>query len=351
MSPSEPLFSTFSIIAYDPDAQEWGVAVQSRAFSVGSNVAWAQAGVGAVATQAWTVRSFGPRGLQLLKRGHDPKDVIEHLIAPDKGGARRQLAVMDAQGRAANYTGNECSAWAGGIAEQNVSVQGNILAGERVLTAMLRAFKKTQGKLAERLISTLVAGQKAGGDTRGQQSASLLVVRAQSDIDGMGDRYVDLRVDDHKTPIAELQRIYEVWQLEMYPFLESGRINALLKAKRYARAQKLHRDFAANAERLSRKHPKNADLHNALAWELARNSFGLDAALKYAQRAVKLKPRDVNILDTYAEVLFQRGDAARAVEIERPLASKHPERADLQQQLAKFEKAAIAKTRQGISRA
>src|SRR5947207_1428079 len=186
MSPSEYLVSTFSIIGYDPDAQEWGVAVQSKAFIVGGIVPWAQAGVGAVATQAWTDKSFGPRGLALLKRGHDPKDIIEHLIAADKGGARRQLAVMDASGRAANYTGNECLDWAGGIAEPNVSVQGNILVGERVVTQMLGAFKAAHGKLADRLITSLEAGQKAGGDKRGQQSASLLVVREKSDINGKG---------------------------------------------------------------------------------------------------------------------------------------------------------------------
>lgn len=339
MSFTEYLASTFSIIAYDPDAQEWGVAVQSKAFIVGGIVPWAQAGVGAIATQAWTNKSFGPRGLALLKRGHDPKDVIEHLIGSDKGGARRQLAVLDAQGRAANYTGNECSAWAGGIAEQNVSVQGNILAGERVLTNMLRAFRAKEGKLADRLITALEAGQKAGGDTRGQQSAAVLVAREKSDINGAGDVYVDLRVDDHKTPIAELRRLYGIWEMQLYPQLEGNRINGLLKAKKYARAQKLHREFSANAARLARKYSRDADLMNNLAWQLSKNALGLDAALKYAQRGVKLKPRDENIADTLAEVLYQRGDIGRAVEIERGLVIAHPARADLKGQLAKFEKA------------
>ena len=339
MSPSEYLAATFSIIGYDPDAQEWGVAVQSKAFVVGAIVPWAQAGVGAIATQAWTNKSFGPRGLQLLKRGHDPKDVIQHLIESDKQGARRQLAVMDAQGRAANYTGNECLKWAGGIAEQNVSVQGNILAGERVLTNMLRAFKQRRGKLGERLIAALEAGQKAGGDIRGQQSASLLVVREKSDIDGSGDVYVDLRVDDHKTPIAELRRLYGIWEKQMYPYLEGQRVNALLGAKKYARAQKLHREFSAHAAVLAHKHWQDADLMNNLAWQFAQNALGLDAALKYAQRAVKLKPKDANIADTLAEVYLQRGDAARAIEIERALVAKHPERTDFKTQLDKFEKA------------
>lgn len=339
MSPSAYLASTFSILGYDPENQEWGVAVESRSFVTGGNVPWAKAGVGAIATQAWTKKSFGPRGLALLKRGHDPLDVIEHLIARDPEGARRQLAVMDAQGRTANYTGQECSAWAGGIAAPNVSVQGNILAGERVLKQMLAAFNKTRGKLAARLIAALEAGQRAGGDTRGQQSAALLVVREKSDIDGIGDVYVDLRVDDHKTPIQELARLYGIWERQMYPFLESNRINAFLHEKKYARAQKLHRDFSANADRLARKYPDDANLMNALAWELSKNALGLDAAYKHARRAVKLAPDNAPILDTLAEVLYQRGEIARAIQIETDLVTKHPGRADFSKQLEKFKAA------------
>ncbi len=129
-----------------------------------------------------------------------------------------------------------------------------------------------------RLISALEAGQKAGGDTRGQQSASVLVAREKSDLDGIGDVYVDLRVDDHKTPIAELRRIYGVWERELYPFLEGNRINALLQSARYARAQKLHREFTANAKKLAKKYPRDANLLNNLAWQFSKNQLGLDAA-------------------------------------------------------------------------
>lgn len=340
---SEYLAATFSILGYDPAAQEWGAAVQSKAFIVGGIVPWAQAGVGAVATQAWTNKSFGPRGLALLKRGQDPQQVIAELIGSDKQGARRQLAVMDAQGRTANYTGQECMPWAGGIAEPNVSVQGNILVSERVVTAMLAAFQKTPGKLAARLIAALEAGQRAGGDSRGQQSAALLVVREKSDVNSMGDVYVDLRVDDHKTPIAELRRLYTIWERQLYPFLEGNRIHALLRAKKYAKAQQLHRAFAADAQRLARKYPRDAELLNGLAWQLAQTGLGLDAAYKYAQKAVKLTPRDANVMDTLAEVYYRRGDAARAVVIEQPLVKKYAGRVDFQRQLAKFEKAANAR--------
>jgi uncharacterized Ntn-hydrolase superfamily protein len=345
MSPDTDLASTYSILGYDPHAQEWGVAVQSKAFAVGGMVPWAQAGVGAIATQAWTNKSFGPRGLKLLKRGHDPLDVIQHLIGSDADGARRQLAVMDAQGRTANYTGENCTAWAGGIAEPNVSVQGNILAGERVVKQMRAAFHKTQGKLALRLLAALDAGQRAGGDTRGQQAAALLVVREKSDIDGIGDVYVDLRVDDHTTPLAELRRLYQIWERELYPHLEGNRITALLQEKKYARAQKLHRDFSINAERLARKFPRDAQLLNVLAWQLAKNALGLDAADKYARRAVKLEPHNPDIRDTWAEVLYQRGEVARAIAIAQELVEKNPQRADLKAQLEKFSRAAKPKRR------
>ena len=345
MFSSEYLAATFSIVAYDPHAQEWGVAVQSKAFAVGAHVPWAQAGVGAIATQAWTKQAFGPRGLALMKRGNNPEQVIHQLVFTDKQGARRQLGIVDAQGRASNYTGDECTAWAGGIAEKNVSVQGNIIASERVLKQMLAAFHKTQGKLAARMLAALQAGQRAGGDTRGQQSAALLVVREKSDIDGIGDVYVDLRVDDHVAPIEELTRVYAVWERELYVYLESSRINALLREKKYARAQRLHREFSANAERLARKFPRDAELLNALAWKLSQNALGLDAALKYAQRAAKLKPHDENILDTLAEVLYQRGENARAIKIESALVEKFPQRADFHKQLEKFSHSATRKTR------
>lgn len=343
MSPDSYVAATYSILGYDPHAQEWGVAVQSKAFAVGAMVPSAQAGVGAVATQAWTNKSFGRRALALLKRGYDPRQVIAQLIAGDARGAQRQLAVIDARGRAANYTGDECVKWAGGIAEQNVSAQGNTLAGERVVQRMRAAFQKTSGKLAGRLLAALDAAQRAGGDTRGQQSAALLVARAKSDIDGIGDVYVDLRVDDHAAPLSELRRLYEIWERELYPFIEGDYIHTLLRAKKYARAQKLHRAFAADAERLARKYPRDAQLLNVLAWQLAKNTLGLDAAYKFARRAVKLEPRNPDIRDTLAQVLYQRGEFARALYIEQDLVANHPQRADLQAQLEKFSRAAKSK--------
>lgn len=337
------LAATFSIAAYDPEAQEWGVAVESRAFTVGAIVPWAQAGVGAIATQARTNMSYGPRGLTLLKRGYSPSQVIRRLTSADPNRESRQLAVVDAKGRSANYTGSDCMPWAGGIAEKNYTVQGNILAGERVVREMARAFKRAKGKLAGRLLAALEAGQAAGGDRRGQQSAALLVVRAKSDIDGRGNRYVDLRVDDHTTPIAELHRLYEVWEASMYPYLELAWIAGLKRRGKLAHARRSLGNFLADAERIVRRNPGDSNMFNGLAWALAERRLAPDASLKYARQAVRLDPDNPDILDTLAEVHFSRGEYMKALVIERPLAARNPERGDLKRQLAKFEKAARRK--------
>ena len=202
--------ATFSIVARDPETGELGIAVQSKFIAVGAVVPWAKAGVGAVATQSYANTTYGPRGLELLAKGVEPSDVLKQLTEDDAQAGRRQVGLVDAKGRSATYTGKDCLAWAGGLAEENVCVQGNILAGEAVTAAMLKAYKESKGDLGERLIAALAAGQEAGGDTRGKQSAALLVVREGWGYGGFNDRYRDLRVDDHADPIPELKRVYDV---------------------------------------------------------------------------------------------------------------------------------------------
>ena len=200
--------ATFSIVARDPATGEIGVAVQSKFIAVGAVVPWARAGVGAVATQAWGNPTFGPRGLDLLSAGLAPKEVLERLLADDRGREKRQVGILDASGRAAIFTGKECQDWAGGVVGKDCACQGNILAGEGVVRSMARAFEEAKGDLGDRMIAALEAGQGAGGDRRGMQSAALLVVRERGGYGGFWDRYRDLRVDDHPDPIAELKRIY-----------------------------------------------------------------------------------------------------------------------------------------------
>jgi uncharacterized Ntn-hydrolase superfamily protein len=199
--------NTFSIAAYDPDKQEWGVAVASKYLAVGSVVPWAKAGVGAVATQASVNATFGPRGLELLAEGKSPEEVVKTLTEADKGKEFRQLGLVDARGEVAAFTGPKCNAWAGHKTGKHYTCQGNILAGEAVVADMAKAFEDAKGPLAWRMMAALEAAEKAGGDKRGKQSAAILVVREKAGPNGFNDRFIDLRVDDHDNPIPELARI------------------------------------------------------------------------------------------------------------------------------------------------
>lgn len=205
--------STFSIVAYDPDAQEWGVATQSKFLAVGSAVPWAQAGAGAVATQSYANTSFGPKGLALMASGLSAQEALDRLLTEDEGREHRQVGLVDAQGDVTTFTGRECIEWAGGMTGRHYALQGNILVSKETVSAMAQAFEQARGELADRLVAALAAGQKAGGDRRGQQSAALLVVREKGGYAGFNDRYVDLRVDDHPRPIARLRELLDLHHL------------------------------------------------------------------------------------------------------------------------------------------
>ncbi len=191
------------------------MAVESKFVAVGAVVPFAAARVGAVATQAYANTAYGRDALAMLKRGIAPKDVVKKLVTEDKEAVQRQVGVVDARGRAASYTGTECFSWAGHVVGRNFAAQGNILASEEVLKALARAFEVTQGDLPVRLLAALSAGQRAGGDKRGQQSAALLVVRQAGGYGGFNDRWIDIRVDDHPAPIEELIRIFNVYDLTL----------------------------------------------------------------------------------------------------------------------------------------
>jgi uncharacterized Ntn-hydrolase superfamily protein len=200
---------TYSLVACDLEARQWGVATQSKFLAVGSVVPWAEAGVGAIATQAYANPLYGRDGLDLLRDGLGAEDVVARLVEADDGRAQRQLGVVDAHGRAATYTGDECMEWAGGRTGAGWAAQGNILVSEETVAALGAAFEASAGRpLAERLLEALAAAQAAGGDRRGQQSAALLVVEPDGGYGGFTDVLVDLRVDDHETPVAELARLY-----------------------------------------------------------------------------------------------------------------------------------------------
>jgi uncharacterized Ntn-hydrolase superfamily protein len=211
-----PVPATFSTVGFDPETNELGVAVESKFLSVGAVVPWVESGVGAIATQSWANTTYGPRGLDLLRRGAAPDEVIRAITGHDEHAAERQVGIVDARGRSATYTGEHCKDWAGGAAGPNYAAQGNILAGRAVVDSMVKAFAQTQGYLADRLVAALRAGQAAGGDRRGQQSAALYIAKPSGGYGGFNDRYVDLRVDDHPAPIEELARILEQHKLYFF---------------------------------------------------------------------------------------------------------------------------------------
>ncbi|MDQ3161544.1 MAG: DUF1028 domain-containing protein [Actinomycetota bacterium] len=208
-----PLVSTYSIAACDLERGQWGVAVQSKFLAVGSVVPWAQPQVGAVATQAYANPRYGPDGLALLRQGLPAEVVVRRLTDADEGRNERQLGIVDSDGRAATYTGSACLDWAGGRSGECYAAQGNILVSAATVDALAETFEAAQGTLAERLLEALAAAQDAGGDSRGQQSAALLVVERDGGYAGLTDTLVDLRIDDHARPIEELQRLLGLHEL------------------------------------------------------------------------------------------------------------------------------------------
>ncbi len=337
---ARPAQATFSIVAFDSVTRELGVAVQSRAFSVGMAVPWAEAGVGAIATQASTNESFGPAGLGMLRSGRAAPEVLRALLDADSGSAHRQLGIVDARGRSANFTGKLCSEWAGGITGRGYSIQGNILAGEAVVEGMERAFLETKGELAERLLAALVAGQAAGGDRRGMESSALVVVRPSEDYPEYRTRYVDLRVEDHKDPIHELIRVYRILEGQRLAEAHIRYAETYEKSGRKELARMERERVAESLGHALRRADADASTLNGLAWICATNDVHLPEALQAAERAVSLEPNNSEILDTLAEVHYRSGNTAKAIEVETKALSLSPKDEYLKQQIARFQSGA-----------
>ncbi len=208
---------TFSIVGFDPLENEWGIAVQSKFLGVGAVVPWAKAGAGAVATQSYANTAYGPKALELMEQGKTAQETLELLLADDLDREMRQVGLIDSKGNAATFTGKACYDWAGGVTGTHFAAQGNILVDEKTVDAMAHVFTETTGTLADKLLAALDAGQEAGGDSRGKQSAALYIVKEKGGYGGFNDRYMDIRVDDHPDPIKELIRIYQLQQLYFAP--------------------------------------------------------------------------------------------------------------------------------------
>jgi uncharacterized Ntn-hydrolase superfamily protein len=282
--------ATFSIVGIDRANGDLGVAVASRYFSVGSVVPWAEAGVGAVATQANVNVGYGPRAIELLKQGLSARQVLTRLREEDafEGKEGRQIAIIDAKGEIAAYTGPAANKWAGDRQGRTWSAQGNILAGPQVVEAMGRAFEATPGELAEKLFAALKAGDDAGGDSRGKQSASLLVVRKQGGRNTNNDRLVFINVDDHAEPVVELRRLLDINLLWVYR-------DQTFKLSRAGKTREA-RDAIARAARYA---PKDPDVHLTLGF-LSYLNGDKSAALEAFGKAKLLHPKFQEAFDAAA---------------------------------------------------
>ena len=240
----EPLAHTYSIVARDAGTGEMAVGVQSHWFSVGTAVPWAEAGVGVVATQSFTNKSFGLRGLALLKEGKTPEEALAILLAGDAAREVRQVAILDAQGRAAAHTGRQCVRYAGHITGKNFSVQANMMLTDKVWPTMAKAFERSEGKpLPERVLLAMQAAEREGGDIRGRQSAALVVVKGQLTDQPWDDRLLDLRVDDHAQPLDELARLLQVYRAYEHMnagdlAIEKGQVQRAMQE--YGKAQEMY---------------------------------------------------------------------------------------------------------------
>lgn len=335
---ADHLPATFSIVAYDSLTQELGVAVESKYFSVGRTVPWVEAGVGAVATQANVNASYGPKALAMLRSGMSPAEILAAFAAGDSSWSSRQIGVVDARGRVATWTGPKCNDWAGGEPGVAFTCQGNILAGPAVVANMAKAFRESKGELAGRLIAALEAAQAAGGDKRGQQSATVLVGRPSARHPEYASRFVDLHVEDHRAPIAELRRLWNIHQgfhgagahMEMAEEYEAAGRADLARIER----ERVHDTLVATLARGDR----DAGLLNGLAWSCATHDVHLPDALRAAERAAALEPKSADILDTLAEVHFRMGNAKRAIEVETRAATIDPKNAYLKDQIERFKR-------------
>jgi uncharacterized Ntn-hydrolase superfamily protein len=276
--------STYSIVAYDFKTSELGVAVQSRYFSVGSVVPWAEAGVGAIATQSFVNVSYGSKGLVLLKKGLTAEEVVERLVSEDDGRDYRQLGIVDAKGNAASYTGTKCLEWAGGRTGRGYAVQGNIVASGEVVEAMAKAYESAEGDLSERLVAALEAGEKAGGDARGRQSSALLVVKEGCGRGGYGDKLIDLRVEDHPDPVKELKRL-----------LRLHKVYYLIDKAESEFTQGRIKEAVSNIKEALKINPKCDDAYLDLGI-IYLKAKKLDEAAAAFKKAIKINPKIVTMI-------------------------------------------------------
>ncbi|MEN3046880.1 MAG: DUF1028 domain-containing protein [Candidatus Hydrothermales bacterium] len=329
------IYGTFSIVAMDPETEEFGVGVASKVLDVGYLVPWVEADVGAVATQALLNPYLGKWAIELLREGKRADEVLKIILERDTSPEDRQIGIVDRNGNSVSFTGKNTISWAGHKNDKYVAVQGNILIGPQVIDTMFKVFKNTVGlPLAERILLALEAGEAVGGDKRGKQSAAIYVVRRRGGYQGVNDKLVELKVVDHPEPLKELRRMYELWQ---YAFLATS----------YLRLSQEEKDkeeiFLKKAYLLLKKaleaDLKNADVYNNLAWEFALMKKFPKETIEAAKKAHELSPEDPNIMDTLAEAYYAAGMYKEAIFWEKKALEKEPQNMFFKKQLEKFKRA------------
>ncbi len=322
---------TFSIVAIDPNTGECGIAVASKVFDVGYVVPFLKAEVGAVASQALSNPYLGVWILKKLEEGYTAKEALEFALSQDTSREERQVGVVDFNGNSSAFTGKETFPWAGHRTEMYVSCQGNILTGPEVIDTMMKVFLNSKGPLPERLLLALEAGEEAGGDKRGKQSAALIVLRKNGGYLGVDDRIVDLKVVDNPEPVKELRRQYESWQ---YYFL----LPAYLRLAEEENNDYFYERMVQILDKALMSDIKDPNIFNNIAWEFATRKIFKEKALIAAKKAIELAPDDPNIMDTLAEAYYALEDYKNAIYWEKKALEKDPKNEFFKKQLEKFTK-------------
>jgi uncharacterized Ntn-hydrolase superfamily protein len=315
----------------DPDTREWGIAVASRIYDCGYVIVWLRPEVGAVATQGMVNARLGPLALERMAAGLTAAEALNEILTEDPGSSTRQLGVIDRHGNSTAHTGSDSMEWAGHLTGEFVSVQGNVITGPHVVSSMFDAFRKTEGELAERLLSALEAGEAEGGDRRGRQSAALIVTRMNGGYDGTDDRLVDIRVPDHPEPVLELRRLYEMWK---YAFTVPAYLRLADADCSSSDALRL-RVHGLIGKALNGNLGK-PEIYNSLAWHLSQRLEFSQESITLAQRAHELAPDDPNIMDTLAEAFFVAGEIHEALHYAKEAIKHEPGNGYFRQQLKRF---------------
>ena len=311
MAPA-PARATFSIVAYDSTTQELGVAVQSRAFSVGMAVPWAEAGVGAVATQSLVLVDYGPEGLDLMRKGVPAPAALKQLLAKDEAKNGRQVAMIDAKGNVDAWTGPDCIPAAGNHVGKGYSCQANLMSNEKVWPAMAAAFEAAKGDLAERMMQALEAGEKAGGDIRGRQSAAMVIVKAKSSGKPWNDKVIDLRVEDSHDPLGELRRLIKL----RHAYNEEDAGDAAISAKKPDEALQHY-------EQAMKLAPDVVELEFWAAVSMYTNER-VPEALQHFRHVFQREHRWVDLVPRLAKVGLFPNDPAKIDEVQKQAPSGVP---------------------------